>query len=80
VGWVAGLGGEWAAWSGPIGDLTFKVEWLHVGFTPHNYFDPQVLAPNAQIIVSREVKVSDDMFRVGMNLKFNWTGAPSSGY
>jgi len=80
TGWAAGLGGEWAAWSGPFGDLTFKLEWLHVGFTPHNYFDAQITTPTGEIIVTREVKISDDMFRVGMNLKFNWTGAVVSRY
>jgi outer membrane immunogenic protein len=75
-GWVAGLGGEWAAWSGPFGDVTFKAEWLHASFTSHNYFDPQVTASNGQIVVTRSLKLSDDMFRVGVNLKFNPWSSP----
>jgi outer membrane immunogenic protein len=74
-GWVAGIGGEWAAWSGPFGDLTFKLEYLHVGFVSHNYFDPAVLVATGATVVSRQVDVRDDMVRVGMNLKFNWAGA-----
>ena len=80
VGWVAGLGGEWAAWSGAWGDLTVKLEWLHAGFDGHNYFDPAVPTTNGQVVVTRSVKVTDDMFRVGVNWKFNPWGAPVAGY
>lgn len=74
TGWVAGVGGEWAAYVGPMGALTVKLEYLHADFgsdryvnTPVNFRDGcQTLT-----IASRDVKLSDDMVRVGVNWKFN---------
>jgi outer membrane immunogenic protein len=71
-GWVAGVGGEWAAWSGPWGDLIFKLEYLHVGLRVHNFFDPATVVG----VETRDLKVSDDMVRVGVNLKFNPWASP----
>ena len=73
TGWVAGVGGEWAAWSGPWGDLTFKLEYLHAGFDSKQYVNPSVTLGGATI-VTRDVHLSDDMVRAGMNVKFNWGG------
>ena len=65
--------------SGPWGDPTFKAEWLHAGFMTHNYFDLQVTIGNATV-VTRQLNLSDGMFRVGVNWRFNpWAnpvGAP----
>ena len=79
-GWIAGVGGEWAAWSGPWGDLTFKLEWLHADFDAKNYFDPPVGVVTGATIVTRSVKLSDDMVRFGANVKFNWGGPVVARY
>jgi outer membrane immunogenic protein len=74
TGWTAGVGGEWAAWNGPWGALTFKLEYLHAGFDSKRYVTPPFTTPVGTIVVSRDVKLSDDMVRAGMNVKFNWGG------
>jgi outer membrane immunogenic protein len=79
AGWVAGLGGEWAAWSGPFGDVTLKLEWLHADFDAHNFFDTPVAVPTGTV-VTRSVKLTDDMFRAGVNVKFNWGGPVVANY
>lgn len=78
-GWVVGVGGEWAAWSGPWADLIFKLEYLHLGFVAHNYFDPPV-AVTGGVVDTRSVKLSDDMVRAGINVKFNWGGPVVARY
>jgi outer membrane immunogenic protein len=74
TGWVAGVGGEWAAYTGPMGALTVKLEYLHADFGTSRYVNTPVTFKegcNIQTIVSRDVKLSDDMVRVGVNWKFN---------
>jgi outer membrane immunogenic protein len=75
IGWTAGAGIEWAAWVDVWGAMTVKFEYLHADFGSKRYFNPPS-AFNGVTIVSRDVKVSDDMARVGVNWKFNW-GSPS---
>jgi len=79
TGWVVGAGGEWAAWSGPWGDVTFKLEYLHAGFESKQYFVPLVTIGGATI-VTRDTYLSDDMVRAGMNVKFNWGGPVVARY
>jgi outer membrane immunogenic protein len=79
VGWTAGLGGEWAAWVGPWGALTFKLEYLHADFDSKQYFNPPFPTPIG-IIVTRDMKLRDDMIRAGMNVKFNWGGPVVARY
>jgi outer membrane immunogenic protein len=75
TGWVAGVGGEWAAYTGPMGTLSVKLEYLHADFGTSRYFgtpvNVQVSPFLTQTIVSRDVKLSDDMVRVGVNWNFN---------
>ena len=79
VGWTAGVGGEWAAFAGPWGALTFKLEYLHAGFDSRNYIDPPIVTGGGTVI-TRSVSLSDDMVRVGMNVKWNWGGAVVAKY
>jgi outer membrane immunogenic protein len=79
TGWVAGLGGEWAFWNTSWADLTVKVEYLHAGFESRNYLAPPV-AFNGGIFQTRSVKLSDDMVRAGLNVKFNWDGPAVARY
>jgi outer membrane immunogenic protein len=79
TGWVAGVGGEWAAWTGPWGALTFKLEYLHADFGTGRYVNPPVVTV-AGTVVTRDVRLTDDIFRAGMNLKFNWGGPVVAKY
>jgi outer membrane immunogenic protein len=74
IGWTVGAGAEWAAWVDTWGALTFKIEYLHADFDSKRYFNPP-FAFNGVTIVSRDLKLTDDMVRVGANWKFNW-GSP----
>jgi outer membrane immunogenic protein len=71
IGWIVGGGGEWAAWTGPWGALTFKLEYLHADFGGELYVNPPITVATGTI-ATRDVRLTDDMVRVGMNLKFNW--------
>ena len=79
TGWVAGIGGEWAAWTGPWGALTFKLEYLHADFGTGRYVNTPIVTV-AGTVVTRDVKLTDDIFRAGMNLKFNWGGPVVARY
>jgi outer membrane immunogenic protein len=79
VGWTAGVGGEWAAFAGPWGALTFKLEYLHAGFGTAQYINPPVTVGGGTV-VTRDVSLSDDMVRVGMNVKWNWGGPVVAKY
>jgi outer membrane immunogenic protein len=71
VGWTAGLGGEFAVWTGGAFDVTLKVEYLHVGFEEHQYLVPLTTVAGIPI-EPRQVKLTDDIIRAGVNVKFNW--------
>jgi outer membrane immunogenic protein len=77
TGWVLGAGGEYAVWADAFADVTLKLEYLHAGFESKQYFNPPVAA-GASTIATRDTKLSDDMVRAGVNVKFNW-GPPASG-
>jgi outer membrane immunogenic protein len=73
TGWTAGIGGEWAALVDSWGAVTFKLEYLHADFGTKQYFTaPTVLGPAN--VVARDVKLTDDMVRAGVNVKLNWGG------
>jgi outer membrane immunogenic protein len=79
VGWTAGAGGEYAVWTGGWADVTVKLEYLHAGFDFRPYFVPPItIAGNT--IVTRNVKLTDDIVRAGVNVKFNWGGPVVAGY
>jgi outer membrane immunogenic protein len=75
IGWTAGAGAEWAAWVDAWGALTLKIEYLHADFDSMRYFNPPYAVAGVTIN-SRDVKLTDDMVRVGANFKFNWWGNP----
>jgi outer membrane immunogenic protein len=79
LGWTAGVGGEWAAWTGPWGALTLKLEYLHADFDRRQYVIPPVVILGSTI-VTRDVRLRDDMVRAGMNLKFDWGGPVVARY
>jgi outer membrane immunogenic protein len=79
TGWVVGVGGEWAFWSTPWADFTVKLEYLHAGFESKQYVTPPAVLAGGTV-VTRDVKLSDDMARVGVNVKFNWDGPVVARY
>jgi outer membrane immunogenic protein len=66
VGWVAGVGGEWAALVDDGWSVTFKVEYQFADFGTDRFVSP----PEGNFS-SRNVSLSENIVRVGMNLKFN---------
>jgi outer membrane immunogenic protein len=67
AGWTAGAGVEYAfmgAWSG-------KVEYLHVDLGTVGY---GVTTFPGGLFAARNVRLTDDIFRVGVNYKFGWAG------
>jgi len=81
TGWVAGIGGEWAALVDSWGAVTFKLEYLHADFGTKQYFNPALLlAGGNATVVTRDVKLTDDMVRAGVNVKLNWGGPVVAKY
>jgi outer membrane immunogenic protein len=72
TGWVAGVGGEFAVWTGGAFDVTLKVEYLHAGFETRQYQNMPVVTAAGTAIVARDTKLTDDIIRAGLNVKFNW--------
>jgi outer membrane immunogenic protein len=72
TGWVAGLGGEFAVWTGGAFDVTLKLEYLHAGFESRQYQNMPVVTAAGTAIVARDTKLTDDIIRAGLNVKFNW--------
>jgi outer membrane immunogenic protein len=71
TGWVAGLGAEFAVWTGGAFDVTLKVEYLHVGFEEHQYFATATTLAGIPI-ETRNTQLTDDIVRAGLNVKYNW--------
>jgi outer membrane immunogenic protein len=71
TGWTAGVGGEWAVWTVPAGTLTFKVEYLHVDLGTGRFIDPAITLPGGGTVLTRDVRLTDEIFRGGINWKFN---------
>jgi outer membrane immunogenic protein len=74
TGWTAGVGGEWAVLADTWGAVSLKLEYLHADFGTKQYFNPSVVTAAGTTVVTRDVKLSDDMIRGGVNVKFNWDG------
>jgi outer membrane immunogenic protein len=66
TGWAAGAGIEYAAWD----HVTMKVEYLHADFGSRTYINPSILTPNNTTVVTRNVTLTNDLVRVGVNYKF----------
>jgi outer membrane immunogenic protein len=71
TGWSAGVGGEWAVWTVPAGSATLKIEYLHADFGTGLFVSPPVVVAG-NTFNSRNVRLTDDIVRAGLNWKFNW--------
>jgi len=76
AGWVAGAGVEYALWQ----SLSVKIEYLHADFASRLYVDPSVRTPAGGTIVTRDVRLTDDIVRAGLNWRFNWGGPVVARY
>jgi outer membrane immunogenic protein len=65
VGWVAGVGLEYAVWE----NVAVKIEYLHADFGTERYIDPPVTG-GGFTIVTRDVSLTDDIVRAGVNWRF----------
>jgi outer membrane immunogenic protein len=71
TGLTVGVGSEWAAWVGPWGAVSFKLEYLHADFGSKQYFNPPVPI-GTLTVATRDVRLTDDVVRAGVNVRFNW--------
>jgi len=71
TGWSAGVGGEWAVWTVPAGSATLKIEYLHADSGTGLFVSPPVVVAG-NTFNSRNVRLTDDIVRAGLNWKFNW--------
>ena len=69
IGWTAGLGGEWVVWADPARTFTLKVEYLHADFGTGLFINPPVVVGKSTV-VSRNVSLTEDFVRAGVNWKF----------
>jgi len=73
TGWTAGGGVEGALWGT---GWTWKFEYLHLDFDRVNYvFTTVATGTVSPSVVTRSVRFTDDIVRVGVNYRFNWGGA-----
>jgi outer membrane immunogenic protein len=71
-GWTAGGGVEGALWGTA---WTWKFEYLHLDFDRVNYvFITVPTGTLSSSVVTRSVRFTDDIVRVGLNYRFNWGG------
>jgi outer membrane immunogenic protein len=70
TGWVAGAGVEWATWTFPDGSWRIKLEYLHDDFGNNVLISPPVPEPNGSVFVSRNVRLTNNLIRVGINWSF----------
>jgi len=65
TGWTAGVGAEYAFWT----NWSAKVEYLHVDLG--TTFFPAI-AEGSGSYLARDVKLTNEIVRVGVNYKFDW--------
>jgi outer membrane immunogenic protein len=75
TGWVAGAGIEYAAWQ----NISLKVEYLHADFGSANYFNTPLVVGGTNII-TRNVRLTDDIVRAGINWQFTSGFIPPGNY
>lgn len=75
TGWTVGGGIEWAF----LANWSLKAEYLYADFGSSNYISPPVVTPGGTFN-TRSVQLTDDIVRVGINYRFNWSGPISARY
>jgi outer membrane immunogenic protein len=70
TGWVAGGGIEWATWCWPDSSIaTIKVEYLYADLGSGLFVNPPVTI-GGETYTSRNVRLTNNIVRVGLNWKF----------
>ena len=80
TGWVVGAGAEWAALVDERWSMTLKVEYLHTDLGTGQFLNPAVATPTGGTLITRNVRLTNDIVRAGVNLKFNTWGLPTLDY
>jgi outer membrane immunogenic protein len=70
------VGVEWAFWD----NWSFKAEYLHADFGTTTFINPPVVIPGTGTFNTRDVPVTDEIFRVGLNYRPGWGGSVMSKY
>jgi outer membrane immunogenic protein len=73
-GWAAGAGIEYAFWQ----NLSVKLEYLHLDFGQTNF--GRLVPSIGFTFLARNVSLTDDIVRVGLNYKFGWGGPVVAKY
>lgn len=73
AGWAAGGGIEWAF----LPNWSLKAEYLFADFGSSQYINPPVVI-GTNIFNSRNVLLTDNIVRAGINYRFNWPGPVSA--
>ena len=68
TGWIVGIGTEYAL----LGGWSVKSEWLYTNFGTFNYGNELPAAINCVQCLGADVKMSEIIWRVGMNYRFDW--------
>jgi outer membrane immunogenic protein len=74
TGWTAGVGVEYAF----ADNWSAKLEYLHVDFGSQHF--SQTADPVGSFFLARDVTLTDDIVRVGVNYKFGWGGPVVARY
>jgi outer membrane immunogenic protein len=71
VGWVVGLGIEYAIWN----NLSVKADYLHVDLGKAGFAN--ALTPAGDELSARNVRATNEIFRMGLNYKFDFSTLPA---
>jgi outer membrane immunogenic protein len=67
TGWTVGAGLEYAFWN----NWSLKAEYLYADFGSSQFVNPPVQIGNLNV-VTRDVRLHDNIVRAGLNYRFNW--------
>jgi outer membrane immunogenic protein len=75
TGWTAGGGVEYAF----LSDWSVKIEYLYADFGSPQFFNPPIRL-GAGTVVTRDVRLTDNIVRAGVNYRFNWFNPVGAQY
>ena len=76
TGWTLGAGLEYAVWE----NVSLKLEYLHVDFGTDRYMNPAITVPGVGTFDTRDVRLTDDIVRAGVNWRFSSGGLFGARY
>jgi outer membrane immunogenic protein len=75
TGWTVGGGIEYA----PSNDWTFKIEYLYADFGSAQFLNPPVRL-GAATFLTRDVRLTNNILRAGLNYRFTWPDLDGARY